>query len=141
MRLPGRPPLPTYVVMGPITTFWSSTADVGHLRGGDGQELDIGVKGEAGHVEHRGGDVLGVEGGLGRQRTIGLRDAVAHLRGHVGSGVSYVDLAARDVEGPPVEGDGLGQAGDRVFGRGVGGTAGAGDVRGYRAIVDDPPAA
>jgi len=95
----------------------SSPADEGHFGGGDGQELHAGVERQAGYVQHRAGGVLGVEGGLGGQRSVGLRHAAAHLRGHADA--ADADLPARYVEAPAVKGDGLGQAGNRALGGGA----------------------
>src|SRR6266571_4630232 len=80
-----------------------SAADERHLGGGDRHELDVGVQGQARHVQHRVGDVLSVEGRLRRDRSVGLRYAAADDLGHVRRGVADVDLAARDVEVPAVE--------------------------------------
>ena len=56
-------------------------------------------------------------------------------------GVADVDLAAGDVVLAAVERGRLGEAGDRVFGRGVGRGVGARRVGGDRAVVDDAAAA
>ena len=74
----------------------SAPADKGHGRGGDGQELYVRVQRQCRHVEHGVGDVLRVEGGLGRHAAVGLEHAVAHGLGHVGGRVADVDLAAGD---------------------------------------------
>src|SRR6266567_4756645 len=104
-------------------------------------ERDVGVQGQGGHVQHRVGDVLGVEGRLRRDRSVGLRYAAADDLGHVRRGVADVDLAAGDVEVPAVERQRLGQARDRVLGGRVADAPRPGAVRGDRAVVDDPPAA
>ena len=90
---------------------------------------DVGVERQRGHLRDGAADQLDVDGRLGL------------ARGHRRGGVADVDLPARDVVRAAFERERLGQAGDRVLGRRVGDRVGRGDVRGQRAVVDDPPAA
>src|SRR5205807_504020 len=77
---------------------------------------------------------------LDHGRAVGLRNALGHPLGHRGGGVADIDLAARDVVLSAVERRRLGEAGDRVLGRGVRSRIGPRRVRRQRAVVDDPPA-
>ena len=56
-------------------------------------------------------------------------------------GIADIDLAAGDVEGAAVQGEGFGQSGQRMLARGIGRGIGPGHLRRNRAVVDDAPAA
>ena len=118
----------------------SASTDEGHPGGHHGHELDVCVKGQAGHVNDRPSDVLEVDRRLGGDPAVGLQGAPNHLPGHLGPGVADVDLAAGDVVRPAVERGRLGQAGDRVLARDVGSRQRSRRVGRDRAVVDDPPA-
>src|SRR5215469_6890927 len=73
-----------------------ASSDKWHRGRGNGQELDVGVERQRGHVENGGGDVAGVECRLSANRAVGLRRSLADRPGEFGGGVAYVDLAAGD---------------------------------------------
>ena len=114
--------------------------DIRHLGGHHGHEQHVGVERQAGHVDHGVGDAADVHHRFGGDRAVGLRHADGHRRGHLGQRVADVDLAAGDVEGPAVERQRLGQAGDGVLGRRIGNRARARRMRRDRAVVDDAAA-
>ncbi len=116
------------------------SSDKRHFRRHNRHELDIGVKRQAGHVDDRIGDVIGIHPRLARNGSIGLGNAGDHSRRHVGCGVADVDLATGDIERPAIERDGAGQAGNAVLGGRIGGGAGARNMGGYRAVIDDAAA-
>ena len=71
--------------------------DVGHLRRRDGEEEDVGVERQAGHVAHRLGGVARVHRRLGDDRAVGLQRAALDRGGDRRARVADVDLPARDV--------------------------------------------
>ena len=85
--------------------------------------------------------MIHVHARLHRLAAVGLQHALGHALGHLGGGIADIDLARGDVEGPPVQDGGFGQAGDGVLGGGVGRAVRARPVGADRAIVDDAPAA
>jgi hypothetical protein len=91
---------------------------------------------QVGHVQHRSGHMVHIHARFGRTLPSACGCRRPCLR-HVGGGVADVDLAHRNVEGPAVQRAAAGQAGDRVFGGGVGHRMRDGCVGRDRAVVDD----
>ena len=62
----------------PCPTLWTipdlTPADEGHRRCHHSHKLDVGFQGQAGHVDHRIGDVLYVHRGLADDVSVGLRN-------------------------------------------------------------------
>jgi hypothetical protein len=61
---------------GNVDWCWAgglSPADERHLRRHDSEELDVGVERQACHVDDRASHFARVDGGLGRDRSVGLR--------------------------------------------------------------------
>ena len=79
-----------------------------------------------------------VESRLDLDRPIGLRSAALHPARHVGRGVADIDLAAGNVVLSSVERGRLGEAGHRVFGRGIRCRVGSRHAGRDGGIIDDP---
>ena len=65
-------------------------------------------------------DMVDIHARLDPAGAIGLRHAARHPVGHVGGGITDVDLATGNVPGAAIERGGFGEAGDGVFGGGIG---------------------
>src|SRR6266542_4265464 len=77
---------------------------------------------------------------LDRYGTVSLKGASFHASSHFGRGVADVDLPAGDVILSAIEGDGFCEAGDSMFGCGVGGRIGSWNMGRNRAVVNDASA-
>ncbi|SOT44274.1 hypothetical protein F01_460642 [Burkholderia cenocepacia] len=77
---------------------------------------------------------------LGRDAAVGLQHAAVHAFGERGRGVADIDLAARDVEWPAIEGKRARDAEDGVLRGRVRDCVRARTVGGDRTVVDDAPA-
>ncbi len=97
----------------------STSSHERHLGGNDREEKDIGVQGEARHVNHRARHVDDVDGWFGCDLAAGLEHAFLHPCGHLGAGVADVDLPASDVVLSSVQSRGFREPGDRVLRRRV----------------------
>src|SRR5215470_7575181 len=75
----------------------SAAAYERHLARHDGHELHIGFKRKVGHIEDGLAYVFQVETRFGHHRAVRLNDSGSHTFGHLGSGVTDVDLAAGDI--------------------------------------------
>ena len=115
--------------------------DERHLCRHHGHEQDVGFERQARHVDDGVRDVLHVHQRFDRDLAVRLQHALRHPLGHFGERVADVDLAAGDVVLAAVERGGLGEAGDRVFGGGLGRGIRPRRVRRDRAVVDDAAAA
>ena len=89
-----------------------SASHEGHLRCHDGDELDVGLQRQIGHVNHGVGHFVGLHHGLDSDVTPCLLDTFGHARRHFGNGIPDVDLAYRDVVLPSVQRERLGKASD-----------------------------
>ena len=97
-----------------------ASANQGHLRRHHGHELHVRFERQAGHVDAPPARRARRPSSARPSSCRWPADALGHPGGHLGRGVADVDLTAGDVVGAAVERGGLGQAGDRVLGRGVG---------------------
>ena len=96
--------------------------------------------GRLGHMDDGVADLARVDRRLDGDPAVGLRNAQRHLARHIGERIADVDLAAGDVVLSRIERDRFGEAGDGVFGGGIGRRIWSRRMGGDRAVVDDAPA-
>src|SRR5271166_5012653 len=118
-----------------------SASDIGHGGRHQRDELNVGGERQAGHIDDGIGDVAYIHARFHHLRAVRLGYAGSHAFGHFRGGIADVDLAAGNIVGAAVEGNGFCESGDGVFGGSVRRGVRSRYVGRDRSVINDAAAA